>query len=73
MDNNQRSSADHIVEHLIAIEVDGDTMEYIIENVGMSYQMLRQLMLKANDLDINNILEERNSLHDRGANAHLNQ
>jgi len=29
------------------IEVDGETMEYIIRKVGMEDQMLRQLFLKA--------------------------
>jgi len=72
MDNNQMQSANHIIEHLKAIDVDGETMEYIIDEVGMSYQILRQLMMTANDLDISNIIEERNSFHDRGNNNHLN-
>lgn len=72
MDNNQRSSADHIIEHLKAIDVDGETMEYIINEVGMTSQMLRQLMMDASDLEINNILEERDSFHDKGSNDHLN-
>jgi len=71
MDNNQRSSADHIVEHLSAIEVDGETMQYIIDNLGLSNQMLRQLMIQAEDIDINKIIEERNSFHDRGKNTHF--
>ena len=71
MNNNQRSSADHIVEHLSAIEVDGETMQYIIDNLGLSNQMLRQLMIDADDSDVNKIIEERNSLHDRGKNTHF--
>ena len=72
MDNNQKSSADHIIEHLSAIDVDGETMQYIIDNVGMSAQMLRQLIMTANDSDIKFLLDERDSLHDRGNNNHLN-
>jgi len=71
MDNNQRSSADHIVEHLKAIQVDAETMQYIIDNTEMSYQMLEQLMIQASDVDINHILEQRNKFHDRGRNTHL--
>ena len=56
MNANQKSSADHIIEHLNAIEIDGETMEYIIKGVGMSYQMLRQLIMKSSDFDINNII-----------------
>ena len=62
MDNNQRCSADFIIEHLSAIEVDGEMMEYILNGVNLSEQMLRQLMLKASDFNINNLLEERSSL-----------
>ena len=33
------------IKNLRHIEVNGETMQYIIENVGMEYQMLRQLVL----------------------------
>ena len=65
------SSADHIIEHLLAIDVDGETMQYIIKSVGMEEQMLRQIGMTASDLDINNLLEERSEYHDKGNNAHL--
>ena len=68
MDINQKSSADHIIEHLNAIEIDGETMEYIINGVNMNYQMLRQLIMKSSDLDINNIISERNEIRDQGRN-----
>lgn len=71
MDNNQKSSADHIIEHLLAIEVDGEMMQYIIKSVGMESQMLKQIGMNASDLDINNLLEERNEFHDRGRNTHI--
>jgi hypothetical protein len=72
MDRNQQSSADHIIEHLSAIDVDGETMQYIIKQLGLEEQMLRQLLLQANDNDINYLLEERNSIHDRGNNTQFN-
>ena len=71
MDLNQQSSADHIIEHLLAIDVDGETMEYIINGVHLNTQMLKQLMMEASDFNINNLLEERNAFHDQGSNAHL--
>ena len=36
-----------VIDMLNHIEVDGETMEYIIRKVGMEDQMLRQLFLKA--------------------------
>jgi hypothetical protein len=71
MDLNQKSSADHIIEHLLAIDVDGETMQYIIESTNLKYQMLKQLIMTSSDFDINNILEERNKFHDEGSNKHL--
>lgn len=72
MDLNQKSSADHIIEHLLAIDVDGETMQYIIEGANLKYQILKQLIIEASDFDISNLLEERNSLHDSGSNSHFN-
>lgn len=71
MNLNQQSSADHIIEHLIAIDVDGETMHYIIEKTGLSYQMLRQLIMLAGDNELNYVLSERNEFHDQGRNKHL--
>lgn len=59
MDLKQKTSADLISEHLIAIDVDGETMEYIIENVGMNRQMLRQLIMGNSDSLINELLQEK--------------
>lgn len=59
MDLNQQSSADHIIEHLLSIDVDGETMEYIINGVHLNYQTLKQLLLNSSDFDINNLLDEK--------------
>ena len=40
-------------------EVDGETMEHIIREVGMEDQMLRQLVMKANSNDVYNLLSEK--------------
>lgn len=71
MDLNQKLSADHIIEHLLAIDVDGETIQYIIEGTNMKYQILKQLIMKSSDFDINNLLEERNSLHNSVSNSHF--
>lgn len=62
MDLKQKTSADLIIEHLIAIDVDGETMEYIIENVGMNRQMLRQLIMGNSDSLINELLQEKTEI-----------
>jgi len=71
MDLNQKSSADHIIEHLLAIDVDGETMQYIIEGTNLKYQILKQLIIESSDFDLNNLLEERNSFHDSGSKNHF--
>ena len=47
-----------IILELKSIEVDGETMEYIIKEVGMEYQMLRQLMLTLPIEEIENLVVE---------------
>ena len=69
MDLNQKSSADHIIDHLIAIDIDGEMMQYIIESVGMKSQMLQQIGMQSSDIEINNLLELRSEFHDKGTNA----
>ena len=50
-DTMQMKSHPGMVEEVIGMlkhmDVDGETMEYILDNVGMKGQMLRQLFLKA--------------------------
>ena len=63
MDNNQKSSADHIIEHLLLIDIDGETMEYIINGVHMRQQMFKQIGMTISELDIHNLLDERNGYY----------
>jgi len=37
-----------IIDMLNRIDVDGETMQYILKETGMEYQMLKQLMLTSN-------------------------
>ena len=58
---------DQVVERVINmlnnIEVNGETMQYILEKVGMEDQMLRQLiMTTGSDYDIECYLHEREEL-----------
>lgn len=52
-----------IIQELKKVEVDGETMEYIIKQVGMEYQMLRQLILTLPIEEIENLIEERKELN----------
>jgi hypothetical protein len=43
--------------------VDGETMEYILERVGMTDQMLRQLVMNNPQSDTIDLLNEKMELH----------
>jgi hypothetical protein len=47
-----------VIAKLQAIEVDGETMQYILEKVGMSNQMMRQLMLTEDFNEVEYVWEE---------------
>lgn len=49
--------AEQVIKDLKAMDVNGETMQYILEQVGMSEQMLRQLFLSASNTDFNNLIE----------------
>ena len=51
-----------IICELQTMEIDGETMEYIINEVGMSDQMLKQLYLKKSIEEVKGLLMERVSL-----------
>ena len=56
------SKVDAVITYLNSIEVDGDTMEYIIKEVGMKEQMLRQLIMSSPVRSTRDLFEERVSL-----------
>lgn len=53
-----------IIAKLKVIDVDGETMQYILKEVGMEEQMYRQLVLT--NTDTKDLLEERRILSNRG-------
>ena len=53
------STVDTVIAYLVAMDVDGDTMEYIIKEVGMKPQMLRQLIMSSPARDVQTLLEEK--------------
>lgn len=59
---NYNNTVNNIIDLLNNINVDGETMEYIIDKVGLSDQMLRQLIMKNQNEEINNLLEEKNNI-----------
>lgn len=56
------SKVDAVIQYLNSIEVDGETMEYIIRKVGMEEQMLRQLIMSSPVRTTRDLFEERVSL-----------
>ena len=51
-----------VTDMLNHIQVDGETMEHIIRQVGMEEQMLRQLLLKADTETLVQLIMERREL-----------
>ena len=49
-----------VIDMLNHIQVDGETMEHIIRQVGMEEQMLRQLLLKADTEMLDQLIMEIN-------------
>ncbi len=47
-------------------DVDGETMQHILEEVGMGDQMLRQLIMSAQPYQVDDILEEKRILSNQG-------
>jgi hypothetical protein len=54
---------EQVIEALNTNDIDGETMEYIIEQVCMKDQMLRQLVLTAEQEELTALLEERQELN----------
>ena len=51
-----------VTDMLNHIQVDGETMEHIIRQVGMEDQMLKQLLLKADTETLVQLIMERREL-----------
>ena len=61
MEDN-KVTVDTVIDLLIDIDCDGETMEFILHKVGMEYQMLRQLILSMPLEQVEYLLEERKGL-----------
>jgi hypothetical protein len=59
-----RTYINDIINKLRTIDVDGETMQYIIEKVGMTDQMLKQLVMNSPYTDTSDLLEEKVRLSD---------
>jgi hypothetical protein len=53
---------DTVIDLLIDINCDGETMQFILDKVGMEYQMLRQLMMTMPIEQVEYLLAERNGV-----------
>ena len=60
--NENPGVVETVIDMLNNIEVDGETMNFIIEYTNMKDQMLRQLVLQADSDLMLELLMERNSL-----------
>ena len=56
------------IENLRRIDLDGETMQYIIEKLGMNDQMLRQLVLSNPQSDTYDLLQEHIRINDYETN-----
>jgi hypothetical protein len=63
---NKDKIIDVIITLLDEIEVDGEQMEFILNEVGMEYQMLRQLIMSASLEDIEELVNEKKIIQSTG-------
>ena len=61
--DTQHIKTQSIIQQLKSMEVDGETMQYILKQVGMEEQMLRQLILTMPKQQIDYLIEEREELN----------
>ena len=59
-----------IIDMLKRMDVDGETMQYILKETGMEYQMLHQLMLTSN---INHVKDFYREALDQEDDKYLNE
>ena len=71
MTEHNQDRADYMVQELMKMNVDGETMQYIIQQVGMEHQMLKQLLMTARWQDIDAILDDKSELENQLRKDHL--
>ena len=55
-------SVETVIDILKHMDIDGETMEHILREVGMEDQMLKQLLVKANYETLVELILERNEV-----------
>lgn len=53
-----------IIQHLKQMDIDGETMQHILNEVGMNIQMLRQLMMTEPLTEVQWMMKERISFEE---------
>ena len=53
---------EEVISMLRHMEIDGETMQHIIESVGLEDQMTRQLVMISDTEYLNDLIEEKNTL-----------
>lgn len=71
MTEYNQNRADYMVQELMKMDVDGETMQYIIQQVGMEHQMLKQLLMTAKWQDIDAILDDKSELENQLRKDHF--
>ena len=64
MENFHVQRVHQVIDMLREINVDGETMQYILEKVGMSDQMLRQLVMSQPIDEVRYWFDEREEFED---------
>ena len=59
-----KCKVEDIIKELKFLDVDGETLEHIIREIGMEDQMLRQLIMKTDSNDVTKLLFEKLHLSD---------
>jgi hypothetical protein len=62
-----------VIDLLETIDVDGETMQYILQRVGMEEQMLRQLVMSSPYTDTSDLLEEKVEQDNKVVGRAINQ
>ena len=53
---------EEVISMLRHMEIDGETMQHIVESVGLEDQMTRQLVMISDIKYLNDLIEEKNTL-----------
>ena len=53
---------EEVISMLRHMDIDGETMQHIIESVGLEDQMTRQLVMISDSKYLNDLIEEKNTL-----------